>query len=457
MRKLLFALPLLSFMLACSDTAPDNVPTATVVPVEGSLPTNVADAVTRNVPVQADAFVRVGDVPTATQRSFFHEGNAPAQRFTCPATKDTVFVGQHGTRLHVEPGTFVDPDGEPVSGLVRVTLREALDPYTIVNCGLYTTYEGQPLQSGGMVEVLAFAGERQLLIAKDRSLGVEIPARDRVNGMSLFTGSKTDNGIEWVEPGPIQEAEVRTTPFELPREETAEAVDTAVPVPDVSWTVKYYPDDKPPAAIDRMMCERFTVKESILRFPPDSMFILNGWNIRLHPGNERCEALMREFVLAQRWGALQWKAAQKGERDIKGTNYYRTDPGQAYIFRMKRLGWANIDCLMHCPNTRTVDLITEIQNAKEFDQVYVGIAFPEHRAFLPGYLKTNGTYGFSHNDHERTQLPVGDKAVIIATAYRNGTPWCALVSINIEEEQHVEMLLHETSAETIRKDLMATL
>lgn len=255
MRTLFLSLTLLWLLSACSDTPPVDTSITTAAPTdEPARPAEAPVAVSAPVPEEADAFVRVADLPAVTQRTFFHERNAPLQLFQCSAQRDTVLTGTHGTRLHIAPGTFVDNDGRPMTGQVHVRLREALDPFTIVNCGLYTTYGDQPLESGGMLEVLASSDNGPLRIADGHAIGVEVPAANRLSGMSVFAGQKTANGIEWVEPQPIVEAEELAVAFPLQVVVEQEEPDVkAIPtkVPDVSWTVKYYPDDKPPAAIDR--------------------------------------------------------------------------------------------------------------------------------------------------------------------------------------------------------------
>ncbi len=469
MRTLFLSLPLLWFLSACTDTPPVDTSISSTAPVEGSArPAEEPAAGNKASPDKADAFVPVADLPTVTQRTFFHERNAPVQLFQCSARRDTVLTGSHGTRLHIAPGTFVDSDGRPMTGQVHLRLREALDPFTIVDCGLYTTYGDRPLESGGMLEVQASSDKGPLRIADGHAIGVEVPTADRLSGMSVFAGRKTANGIAWVEPEPIAEEERVAVAFPLQVVVEQEPIDVkAVPtkVPDVSWTVKYYPADQPPAAIDRWMVERFALKGDSLRFPPDSAFVHNGWNVRLHPGNERCGKLMRDyldekarFARNEQLGRIRAIGpGQAGWDAPDGTNGFQVDQQSAYVFGMKKLGWANIDRLMRCPNTQAVDLITEVPNAKDFGTVYISMIVPKHRMFLPGYRKADGTFGFSHGDSEQMRLPVGDEAIILATAYVDGQPWYAQRSIRISSKQEVNLELQQTTAEKLREELMATL
>ena len=473
MRNLLSVLPLACSLIACSDSPTAKSRPSATPPVQDQVASSPQSPVEQGTTLPtADAFVRVADAPVVTQRTFFNERNTPVQSFSCPADRDTVLVSEHGTRIHIEPNTFVDAGGNPVTGNVRVTLREALDPYAIVNCGLYTTYEGQPLQSGGMLEVAAFAGERPLRIARDRSIGVEVPSEDRLDGMSLFVGEKTESGIDWKEPEPIPDPRPGNARMPMLRAVITDVEliveEEPLNIPDVSWTVKYHPDDNPPAAVDRMMCERFALKGDSLRFPMDSVFIHNGWNIRLHPGNKRCKRLMHDY-LAQRQRLLrrerQFQAGQvqgveewgPGRATRAGTNGFQVDESSSYVFKMKQLGWANIDRLFNCPNTKHVELVTNVSNAADFKTVYISMIVPGQRMFLPGYKKADGTYGFSHGDQEQMRLPVGDEAIILATAYVDGKPWYARQTIRINAKQRVDMILQPTTAEKLREDLMATL
>jgi hypothetical protein len=73
--------------------------------------------------------------------------------------------------------------------------------------------------------------------------------------------------------------------------------------------------------------------------------------------------------------------------------------------------------------------------------------------YLPGYQKKDNTFCFSHNDEEPQELPVGETASIIATAYKDDKVYFAIQKITIAEKQTVTIKLMETTVETLKAAL----
>ena len=139
----------------------------------------------------------------------------------------------------------------------------------------------------------------------------------------------------------------------------------------------------------------------------------------------------------------------------KGTNYFSVDHKTSYIFEMKDLGWANIDRLFSDPRTQLVELLTEIKNASEFDKVYITMVISE--MYLPGYQMKNGDFSFTHGDTEKPKLPVGEKAVIFATAYKNNKPHFDILTTQIKEKETITLNLAETTEDELRTKLKGNL
>ncbi len=145
---------------------------------------------------------------------------------------------------------------------------------------------------------------------------------------------------------------------------------------------------------------------------------------------------------------LKWSDIYVSE---KGTNSYLEDNRTNYIFTLKNLGWANIDRLYNDPRTKEVELITNIENHADFKLVYVTMV--TQRMYLPGYQKKDDTFSFSHGDYEKQQLPVGETATIIATAYKEDKPFFAIRTITIKEKQSVSCKLDMGTVEQLRSEL----
>jgi hypothetical protein len=137
--------------------------------------------------------------------------------------------------------------------------------------------------------------------------------------------------------------------------------------------------------------------------------------------------------------------------NTKGENSFAEDRKTNYIFSIKKLGWANIDRLLEDPRTKEVELITSVENEKEFKFIYVTMI--TQKMYLPGYQKKDETFCFSHNDEEKQQLPVGETATILATAYKNDKPYFAIKKITITDKQTVAFKLEETTTEKLKAEM----
>lgn len=137
----------------------------------------------------------------------------------------------------------------------------------------------------------------------------------------------------------------------------------------------------------------------------------------------------------------------------QAVNSYEEDSKTKYIFTIKKLGWANIDRLLADPRTTEVELITSIENHSDFKFIYVTLV--TQNMYLPGYQKKDNTFSFSHGEEEKQQLPVGETATILATAYKNDKPYFAIQKITITDKQTVSFRLEETTAEKLKADLQA--
>jgi len=73
--------------------------------------------------------------------------------------------------------------------------------------------------------------------------------------------------------------------------------------------------------------------------------------------------------------------------------------------------------------------------------------------YIPGYQKKDNTFCFSHGDEEKQELPVGESATILATAYKNDRPYFAIKKIKIEKKLNVTFKLIETTKDKLKADL----
>ena len=115
---------------------------------------------------------------------------APAlQVFRVRAGRDTVLVGQQGTRLVVPARAFEVPAS---SGPVELRLREFYSISNIVLAGLGTRTGLDLLETGGMLHLAAAADGRTVNLRPGMEITIQLPTKQQLPGMQLYEGVSND-------------------------------------------------------------------------------------------------------------------------------------------------------------------------------------------------------------------------------------------------------------------------
>ncbi len=403
-------------------------------------------AVAHPAPAAPVAAPRAHAAPSTRPRAVQGLHRLPVQRYTVQAQRDTLLRTAGGCTVHVPANTFVHADGKPVNGAVAVQVQEALTPADLLLGGLCTVYQGKALESGGSFSITATAAGRAVELAKDAALSMAVPSRMQKAGMKLFPGTVKDGAVEWQEPGALQ------APVARARQEAVDApalwplLDTLTT--NVTYRVEGFADafDAPMEVTRRVSDVAWA--DGGLMLKRDSTFTVGAHTVHFF-ANERPTSTNVVPV----W---QGDFARQGA-SVAGLNTFQEDPATNYIFQVKRLGWANIDRLLHDKRTRPVDLVTTITEGEGLEDVRISLVMKGHNLYLPGYQRADGGYGFSHGDFERMELPVGAKATVVATARRKGAPCYALQEFVIAPTGRVQLHLQPTTDDGLRAALMEAL
>lgn len=128
-----------------------------------------------------------------------------SQFFEIDANKDNTVVGNQGTLIAAPKGCFLDKNGNPVTGNIKIELTECLSAEEMILSNLTTTSNGNPLETDGMVYINATSNGEQLRIDKSNPIYVEIPTEKVKAGMQVYKGSRDENGnMEWSEPKDLE-------------------------------------------------------------------------------------------------------------------------------------------------------------------------------------------------------------------------------------------------------------
>lgn len=119
----------------------------------------------------------------------------PSQQFTINTSKDTTLLTNNGALLNITAGSIQSENGTAV-----LEIKEAYSMLQMIQAGLVTESNGQPLSSGGMIYISGVAGQKLTIT---RAIRVAIPTNSLTNGMQLFKGDTSGGTINWTEPTPL--------------------------------------------------------------------------------------------------------------------------------------------------------------------------------------------------------------------------------------------------------------
>lgn len=345
--------------------------------------------------------------------------NLTTQTFSINTDKDTTLKGKSGTTLFFPKNTFVDEKGSQVSGQVSIQFIEALTTTDMVLANLTTISDDNFLQSGGMIFIKAISDNLRLEIASDKYIGVIMPTDTVQNGMKVFSGTPDSVGINWQNSAPILNEQ-------LAQQDKFASILT-----------------------DSIKSDEYT----------DTTYIIRLTNEEPKELNKQMDDIQKQIEEQKKqmdaWQKQIEEANKKYLEELKNSkwNSFTEDYKSNYIFSIKKLGWANIDRIMDDQRTKEIELITKIENHSDFNTVYVTMVLNYRKMYLPGYQKKDETYSFTHGDFETTKLPIGETAIIIATAYKNELPFLAILKFTITEKQIITLKLNETTIEKLKKSL----
>lgn len=343
----------------------------------------------------------------------FNPSQIPTQSFSVDAQKAFSVKAKMGTIILGKANCFVDANNQAVTGKIDLTLQEAYHIADFVNGNLTTLHNGKPLESGGMLNILASQNGKALQLKSGSELQVSAPNFKKQKNMSLFEGVIVDNSINWINPVPI------------------------VPIPVVDSSIEFLGE-----SVDWKIDENIETISAQKVLSEEDM-IANG--------KEISEANM----IAQ--GMARADMDRTISKETIKSNHFRVDPNiVSFNFTVKKLGWANIDRLYSNPRSKPVNITTSI-SSDSFRVVYITMAIPDLNMFIPGYKKADKTYGFSHNDAEQQVLPIGQKVFIIATAYHRNQYYSCIKEYKIQQQDKIVLNLEASSTEAMRKKIIDTI
>ena len=138
---------------------------------------------------------------SASLNLLFSDLRTTPQSFSVQAGRDTVVYGSQGTKLHFYSNSFKDMNGNIITGgILNIQLVEMYKPGDMIRERATTmTTDGQPLQSGGQINMVVTLNGQEVL-SNGYGIGF-IQQSASAQQMNLFYGSNTnaDSTITWMQ------------------------------------------------------------------------------------------------------------------------------------------------------------------------------------------------------------------------------------------------------------------
>lgn len=129
----------------------------------------------------------------------------PSQKFAINTTSDTVIETQGGIVMYIPQGSFLDENGNIITGEVEFEVKEALDANQIIQGGLSSMSGNRLLESAGMFYVNARKDGKTVQINPENGIYTEVPTDEVKPDMQLFEGKRmADGSIDWINPAPLE-------------------------------------------------------------------------------------------------------------------------------------------------------------------------------------------------------------------------------------------------------------
>lgn len=147
-------------------------------------------------------------IPHTKYEKLFNELRPESQKFQIDADSDNIITGKNGTQVFVPKNSFINADGELVTGKVDIEIIEILSVADFIKTNLQTVSNGRPLQSEGMLYIDAKSNGQQITLAADKKLQIELRNMNKMGTASdikIFSGSYNSLGnMNWTESGKLE-------------------------------------------------------------------------------------------------------------------------------------------------------------------------------------------------------------------------------------------------------------
>lgn len=323
--------------------------------------------------------------------------------FNIKTDSDTILYTSTGTIIKVSNKSFQFSGGKEVIGNIKILVQEVNSQADLVKSGITTISQGEIIQSGGMINLLAFKDTLSIELKPETTIEISMPRREFDDDWLLFSGevNSMDYTFNW---------------NKIPIDISTSYIDTIV----LKDTVYNKKTDK----------NRWDIKQkkyAVYEYRKNDSVLLDTNTITW------VTALpLEEYI--------PYQAISYSDTSIEKNNSEKTD-SNAYFnnFIISRLGWTNVDRFLMESEVSDMSLVAKIDNKVKysFEQVY--LIFSERKIFISANKTSNGLFLFSSNYKARVKLPKGEKVLIVLECEKEGNYFYAIEKIELKNENLITL------------------
>jgi hypothetical protein len=441
----------------------ENTPILTVVP-EAS-------------PITEKSPETIADTATAVQRlaAFYKALQKPAQQFVINTSSDTTIIGRDGTRLTIPAQAFGTHKKPLVNGNVQITLYEYYSYEDILAARLTTTSGDQQLESGGMVNIEAYADGEIAGLKTGKRIKMEMPTTSYNEEMQLFSGVKTsikpafhatfmnntmidtvhfmkreldENGtIEWMPEGQEQKIAARESrkikvlqvygdPYKIERGKKITAyfyIAPTCPLSDEEMITRLAQQSE--VHFDEVKVKRLKHLPKVKDPLRDEIIPIAGDSVSMYFG----QALRMKLLSPE--DSLHIVAQFQKENTERENRLKLMD---RYSFSIGKLGWFNCDRFSGEPGPKVLFAVNP-GDGYEPTTMVSHLVFSKFRSVLPGTYKDNKiVFG---------RVPKDESVKIVCVGIRNGRVMACIQPLNTISTEIKNLAFEETTPEQFKQKL----
>jgi hypothetical protein len=383
--------------------------------------------------------------------SFFDEVKKAEQEFYIDVAHDTTLIAKGGTQLVFPANIFMTTAG-PVTGKVKIIIREYIRYDEIIANKLNTTSNGEQLVTGGMLHISVQQDGKEVSVMPKKAIAVSIPTSHYDNQMMLFRGTeiKSDaakqSAINWIPEEPLfywSDWPVRSI-----RTINITTVEPASVTYGKKTTAKFYLNKEMPLSkteIIPLLKKRFGSYYDNIKIK------------RVRPGRTRQRSATGEDIVidsvevdAEKVLAKMSKRLNGFEDTMPGNRYnYETKNRQQdqYRFTINKLGWINCDRFRMNPSPR-IKFTVNLGNDITFDNCFQQLVFTRYQSVL------FPDFGY-RNTVEYERVPEGEPVILVTIAIRAGKVVSCFTPLNITKKEVGNLVFEPTTPEQFKQNLHA--